>query len=93
MFKENKAYKENYERLAQLAKDKGYRFNSDKKRVNKVVGLMTGNFKEFGSYYCPCKQHHPVDTKTDPLCPCEVVHEEVEKDGHCYCRLFYKGGD
>ena len=93
MFKEDKAYKENYQRLAQIAEANGYVFNRDKKRVNKVVGLMTSNFKEFGKFYCPCKQTHPLDTKTDPLCPCDTLDDEIEKDGHCYCRLFYKGGN
>ncbi|MGQ9535538.1 MAG: ferredoxin-thioredoxin reductase catalytic domain-containing protein [bacterium] len=24
------------------------------------------------------------------LCPCPTLDEEVKKDGHCYCDLFYK---
>ncbi|RKX70130.1 ferredoxin:thioredoxin reductase [candidate division WOR-3 bacterium] len=94
MFEEDDAYLENLRRLEKIAREKGYIFNPDKERVNKVVGLMTKNFKEFGKYYCPCKQHHPLDPEKDPLCPCPDLDQEVARDGHCYCRLFYKkGGD
>ncbi len=90
MFEENSAYKENYQRLEKIAREKGYVFNSDKERVNKVISLMTNNYKEFGKYYCPCKQHHPLDPEKDTLCPCPELDEEVARDGNCYCRLFYK---
>lgn len=93
MFEEDDAYKENYKRLEKIAKEKGHTFNPDKERVNKVIGLMTNNFKEFGKYYCPCKQQHPLDPDVDPLCPCLQIDDEVIKDGHCFCRLFYKGGE
>ena len=90
MFEEDSAYKENYQRLEKIAQEKGYVFNEDKERVNKVIGLMTNNYKEFGKYYCPCKQHHPLELDKDPLCPCPELDEEVARDGNCYCRLFYK---
>jgi len=93
MFEEDDTFKENYARLTKIAEDKGYTFNSDKERENKVIGLMTKNFKEFGEYFCPCKQHHPLDPKSDPLCPCDELEKEVGKDGHCFCKLFFKGGD
>ena len=93
MFEEDDTYKENHKRLTRIATGNGYIFNPDKKRVNKVIGLMTRNIKEFGRYYCPCKQHHPLDTKVDPLCPCDTIDEEVAQDGHCFCKLFFKGGN
>ncbi len=93
MFEEDGAYKENYNRLAEVAKANGLIFNPDRERENKVIGLMTRNFKEFGKYYCPCKQQHPLNPETDPLCPCKEIDEEIVKDGHCYCKLFFKGGN
>ncbi|HIE05820.1 MAG TPA: ferredoxin:thioredoxin reductase [bacterium (Candidatus Stahlbacteria)] len=93
MFEKDDAYKENYKRLAKIAAEKGYIFNPDKERVNKVIGLMTNNFREFGKYYCPCKQSHPLDPNKDPICPCVELDEEVARDGQCYCRLFFKGSE
>ena len=89
MFEQDKAYKKNFSRLERIAGEKKYGFNTDKERVNKVVGLMTKNFKEFRDYYCPCKQHHPLDREADPLCPCEELNSEIDENGHCICRLFY----
>lgn len=83
------AYNKNIKRIGKLAESKGYILNPDEERVKKVVGLMTMNFNEFGKYYCPCKQSHPLDPNKDALCPCPQLPEEVIKDGNCYCRLFY----
>jgi len=90
MFEQDNGYNENFRRLEKIVNEKGYVFNPDKKRLNKVVGLMTRNFKEFGKYYCPCKQHHPLDQEVDLLCPCEELDKEIEKYGHCTCKVFYK---
>lgn len=92
MFEQDDAYNENYNRLEGIARENGYVFNPDKERLNKVIGLMTRNYKEFGKYYCPCKQHHPLDLKVDPLCPCEKLNKEIDDLGHCTCRVFYKKG-
>ncbi len=93
MLEQDGAYKENHERLKEVAMAKGLIFNPDKDRKNKVIGLMTRNFKEFGKYFCPCKQQHPLNPDVDPLCPCNEMDKEIAKDGHCYCKLFFKGGD
>lgn len=92
MFEEDVAYRTNFRRLREIAVRKGYVFNADAERVNKVVGLMTRNFKDFGDYYCPCKQSHPLDRSVDTLCPCAAIDEEVAADGQCFCRLFFKAG-
>ncbi|HEC78048.1 MAG TPA: ferredoxin:thioredoxin reductase [candidate division WOR-3 bacterium] len=83
-------YNENLERIKNIAEEKGFILNPDEERVKKVVGLMTMNFKEYNKYYCPCKQSHPLDPTKDVVCPCSTLEQEVNKDGHCYCRLFYK---
>lgn len=92
MFDEDQAYKENQTRLRQFADRQGYVFNADAERVNKVIGLMTRNLADFGRYYCPCKQSHPLDPVRDTLCPCPEVAAEIEQEGCCFCRLFYKPG-
>jgi len=88
--KKKEEYQKNLLRVTELAEEHGYRLNSDAARVEKVVGLMTKNFMEYKKYYCPCKQSHPLDPEKDTLCPCDPWKEEIEKDSHCFCRLFYK---
>ncbi len=83
-------YNKNFQRVKKLAASNGYQLNLDEERVKKVVGLMTMNFNEFGKYYCPCKQSHPLNPDKDVLCPCSELKDEVIKDGYCFCRLFHR---
>jgi ferredoxin-thioredoxin reductase catalytic subunit len=76
-------------RMVRLAAQSGYTLNTDKERIAKVVGLMTNNLVAAGKPYCPCKQSHPLDPHNDVVCPCLEWREEISKDGHCFCRLFY----
>jgi ferredoxin-thioredoxin reductase catalytic subunit len=73
-----------------LARQNGYVLNPDKKRVEKVVGLMTENLVASGKTFCPCKQSHPLDPAKDVTCPCPEWKADIERDGHCFCRLFYR---
>ena len=82
-------YLKTLERAEDIAERTGYIINPDMERVRKVIGLMTMNFMETGKYFCPCKQSHPLDPENDVVCPCTEIHQEVEKDGNCFCRLFY----
>ena len=85
-----KEYNENLSRIDKIAQERDYVLNPDKERIRKVVGLMTMNQNEVGEYYCPCKQSHPLDPINDVLCPCPLITDEVARDGHCFCRLFYR---
>ena len=83
-------YADNLSRLQAIARDKGLVLNRDEARVKQVVSLMTDNFKAIGEYVCPCKQKHkPPVAGRDTLCPCPEMMNEVSKDGHCFCRLFF----
>jgi len=84
--------KANIERARKVGEELGYVLNPDVERTLKVSNLLVRNSEEFGKYYCPCKQSHPLDPAKDVLCPCPSVHEEVAKDGHCFCQLFFKPG-
>jgi ferredoxin-thioredoxin reductase catalytic chain len=79
----------NIERARMVGKGLGYVLNPDGARTLKVSNLLARNFAEFGKYYCPCKQSHPLDPAKDVLCPCPTLADEMAKDGHCFCRLFY----
>jgi ferredoxin-thioredoxin reductase catalytic subunit len=92
MFEEDQAYRANQARLREFADREGYVFNADAERVNKVIGLMSRNFQDFGKYYCPCKQSHPLDPARDTLCPCPEAAREIAQEGHCFCRLFVRPG-
>lgn len=83
-------YKRNITRIKIIAEEKEYMLNPDKERVKKVVEGMTKNYIEYKKYYCPCKQSHPLNTETDVTCPCPDLEREVENDGNCNCRLFFR---
>jgi ferredoxin-thioredoxin reductase catalytic chain len=80
----------NFQRLVRLAEKKGYLLNPNKDWVDQVIRLMTNNYDVYGKYYCPCKQHFPVDIESDVVCPCPALDSEVDEDGFCHCRLFYR---
>ncbi|HID31929.1 MAG TPA: hypothetical protein EYP24_00940 [bacterium (Candidatus Stahlbacteria)] len=73
-----------------IARNSGYVLNTNLDWVNQVIGLMSGNYLRYGKYYCPCKQSHPLDPEKDPVCPCPDLKTEIENDGHCHCRLFFR---
>lgn len=83
---------DNLERLKKFARKKGLLFNPNADWVEQVIRLMTDNKRETGSYLCPCKQHHPPDPEHDVACPCPAVEEEIARDGHCHCQLFFAEG-
>ncbi len=82
-------YLKNRSRLENIARKKEYVFNANSDWVDQVIRLMTNNYLKYGKYYCPCKQSHPLDPENDPICPCPEMDEEVKRDGHCHCRLFF----
>jgi ferredoxin-thioredoxin reductase catalytic subunit len=77
------------ERARKVGEGLGYVLNPDAARTLKVSNLLAKNFAEFGEYYCPCKQSDPLDREKDVTCPCPTLADEIAKDGHCFCRLFY----
>lgn len=92
LFENDNVCQKNHQRLIKITEKKGYIFNPNQDWVEQVIRLMTNNYKEYGRYYCPCKQHYPVDTTIDAVCPCPTLDEEVARDGYCHCRLFYRKG-
>ncbi|MFA5013788.1 MAG: ferredoxin-thioredoxin reductase catalytic domain-containing protein [Candidatus Paceibacterota bacterium] len=79
---------EEYERYA---KENGLKLNPNPKIVEGVARALILKEETFGERYCPCRKL-TNDKKADKriICPCVYHLEEVEKDGHCYCNLFYK---
>ncbi len=75
--------------LQNVAKCFNYAINPDDKALRRVVSYMAENKRRFGNYYCPCKQHYPLDQQVDPVCPCKPFRDEIKRDGHCECHVFF----
>jgi len=88
--KHDTEYQSLLDKVTELARRNGYALNPDQERVEKVVGLMTENLVASGKMFCPCKQSHPLNSKVDVTCPCPEWKADIERDGHCFCRLFYR---
>ena len=80
----------NLDRARQVGERLGYMLNPNTKRVLKIANLMAGNEEQWGKRYCPCRQSHPIDPEKDVVCPCPGVDEEIARDGHCHCWLFFE---
>jgi len=69
----------------------GFILNPDKAMVERLARGLASREEKFGARYCPCRlmtQDKEEDKKI--ICPCVYHKEEIERDGHCYCQLFYK---
>jgi thioredoxin len=73
------------------AERNGFKLNSNREAVERLIRGMLENEKRYGAKYCPCRRitGNPEDDKAK-ICPCQWHKEEIEKDGHCFCGLFYK---
>ena len=69
----------------------GFRLNPDREVVERVIKGLLENEKKYGQRYCPCRRvsGNPAEDKLK-ICPCVWHRQELERDGHCYCRLFVK---
>jgi thioredoxin len=82
--------KEIIERYDNYAKSRGFRLNPDKKAVERVVVGLLANEKKYGKKYCPCRRvsgDQAEDAKK--ICPCAWHKDEIKKDGHCLCNLYF----
>lgn len=83
-------YEQNLKRLSEIADKNDLVLNPDEERVQKVVGLMAGNYEQVQEWICPCKQtQKPSEKGKDKTCPCNEWMSEINELGHCYCKLFY----
>jgi ferredoxin-thioredoxin reductase catalytic subunit len=85
----NESFNETLQYLEKIAHRFNYALNPDEKALNRLVDHLSKMKAENGKYFCPCKQNYPLDTKTDPICPCNTFRDEVAHQGHCECHLFF----
>jgi len=75
--------------LKAVADKLGYVLNPNDKALSQTASYMAANKQTYGRRFCPCKQHYPVDQSVDPVCPCPEFQDEIIRDGHCECHIFF----
>ena len=72
------------ERVEEFARLRNYGFNDFKEPV---IQALLKKQERYGDFYCPCKAR----TVLENVCPCKETREgDVELNGRCSCRLFWK---
>ncbi len=65
----------------------GRELNPDEKQLR----CLARNKKKYGERYCPCRLRSDDTEKHCPIIsPCIYHYDEVTKEGHCHCNLFFK---
>jgi len=73
------------------AKKCGWVLNSDEKQLRTVIRGLVRNRKKFGRAYCPCRLRSGDEEKDRAIeCPCVYHKDEVENQGSCHCRLYFR---
>jgi len=73
------------------AKKNGWVLNPDKKTLDTVIRGLARNEKKFGVRYCPCRLRSRDEEKDKAIiCPCIWHRDEIAKDGHCHCMLYFR---
>ena len=73
------------------AERNGFRLNPDKQAVERVIKGLLANEKKYGQRYCPCRRvSGNLEEDKPKICPCAWHKEEIKKEGHCLCQLFFK---
>ncbi|EHQ36356.1 ferredoxin-thioredoxin reductase catalytic domain-containing protein [Methanoplanus limicola] len=73
------------------AEKKGFILNPDRKELADVISGLSRNKINSKKQYCPCRLR-TGDKKKDReiICPCIYHEDEIERDGHCHCMVFFK---
>jgi ferredoxin-thioredoxin reductase catalytic subunit len=72
-----------------VAEKNTYELNPNEAQLQNLVRHLADNKAKHGRYFCPCKQHYPLQPENDPVCPCFTFHDEIKDQGYCECHLFY----
>lgn len=80
-------------KCGKYAKKNGFKLNPNSKSVEGIVRGLFENEKKYGAKYCPCRRISGGGNETEDakkICPCIYHKSEIEKDGHCFCQLYWK---
>ena len=84
-------YKKIIEDYQEYAEKSGFGLNPDRQTVERLCRGLLENEKKYGKRYCPCRRVTGNPEEDRPkICPCFWHRQEIERDGHCCCRLFVK---
>lgn len=73
------------------AEENGLGLNPNREVLKRLAKGLLANEKKYGERYCPCRRVSGDKEEDKPkICPCKWHKEEVEKDGHCFCGMFFK---
>jgi ferredoxin-thioredoxin reductase catalytic chain len=74
-----------------IARKNGWVLNPDEDHLGIVIRGLVRNKDKFGRPYCPCRLRSGDEEKDRAIeCPCVYHKDEIAKDGHCHCLLYYK---
>ena len=78
-------------RLKCIAKYRGYKLNPDNEKRKKIIDGIVHNAITKGASYCPCRvvTGDPIEDCKN-ICPCDDFSADIEKNGFCKCKLFFK---
>lgn len=72
------------------SKKKNFPLNPDQEERDMVIDGLLANKESYGRQYCPCRPVEGIpEVDKKKICPCAWHIEEIERDGHCHCRLFF----
>jgi len=73
------------------AKENGWVLNPDPEVLDAVIRGLMRNEQKFGERYCPCRLRSRDGEKDRAIiCPCVYHRDEIAKDGHSHCQLYYR---
>ncbi len=75
------------------ARENGWVLNPDPDVLAAVTRGLARNEQRFGARYCPCRLRSGDKEKDRAIiCPCVYHRDEIETEGNCHCRLYYRKG-
>jgi ferredoxin-thioredoxin reductase catalytic chain len=91
MADESQAQKDMLKWAQAIARKNGWILNPDEDHLQIVIRGLVRNKEKFGRPYCPCRLRSGDEEKDRAIeCPCIYHKDEIAKDGHCHCLLYYK---
>jgi len=88
---DKKEIEEIIKRYEDYAKKSGFRLNPDRATVERLIRGLLANEKKYRARYCPCRRvTGNIEEDRLKICPCKWHREEIERDGHCHCWLFFR---
>ncbi len=74
-----------------IARKNEWDLNPEEGHLRTVIRGLVRNKKKFGRPYCPCRLRSGDEERDRAIeCPCIYHKDEIAKEGHCHCLLYYK---